>query len=275
MKRIFTLILLLIVPFFSLANGEQIAITITSGQLPIIDGTGSYSTEWKQSAEHVVSYPDGARLAFRSVHDRDNVYLLLDMITDTIIDNNRDFGIVCFDTKNDSGDRPNDDDYCFIATEGSNVFITYRGGGDFGISDYLNKVPNPKGVKAIAGISNKFDRYTEISHAIYEFEIPTEIITRANVYGIYYAVYDANTGKVYSWPENFDSRYPYVPAPDHWGKLVSPDNSLPEFSSASIAVLAGVLIFFVIATRIKIIKVWHNSRIINLNNHESNEVKVT
>ncbi len=176
MKRIFAVVgLLLISGFFSVANGEEIAITITSGQLPIIDGIESYNVEWKQSAEHVVEYHDGARLALRSVHDRDNVYLLLDMITDTVIDKNRDFGIVCFDTKNDGGDRPKDDDYCFLATQGSNASITYSGGGEFGLKLYLNKIPNPNGVKAIAGVSNRFDRYTDIPHAIYEFKIPTEL----------------------------------------------------------------------------------------------------
>ncbi len=250
MKKIFTLLILsFIFPFLSLANGEEIAITITSGQLPVIDGTGSYATEWKQSAEHVTSYPDGARLALRSVHDRDNIYLLLDMITDTVINKNRDFGIVCFDTKNDGGDRSKDDDYCFLATQRSNASITYRGGGDFALNNYLNKIPNPNGAKAIAGVSNQFDRYTDIPHAMYEFKIPTEIITRSNVYGIYYAVYDADTGKVYSWPESTIATYPYVPAPDQWGRLVSPDNSLPEFQNVSIAALTGILLFTVLITR--------------------------
>jgi len=248
MKLVIPLLLLLILPLFSLASGEEIAITITSGQLPVIDGTNSYNVEWKKSAEHMVEYPDGARLAFRSVHDRDNVYLLLDLITDTSIDNNRDFGVVCFDTKSDGGDRPKADDYCFLASQGSHTFITYQGGGNFGINNYLNKISNPQGVIAVGGISNEFDRYTDVPHTMYEFKIPTGLITRSNVYGVYYAVYDAPNGKVYSWPVNAVA-YPYVPAPDQWGKLVSPDNSLPEFPSTSVAILAGALLLIALVMR--------------------------
>ncbi len=260
MKKIFPLFVpLIIFPFFSLANGEEIAITITSGQLPIIDGTGSYATEWKQSAEHLVSYPDGARLALRSVHDRDNVYLLLDLISDTVVNNNRDFGIVCFDTKNDDGDRPDENDYCFVATEGSSTFVSYKGGGYFGISNYLDVIPNPTGAKAIAGISNKFDRYTDVPHAIYEFRIPTALLTRSNLYGFYYAVYDANSGKVYSWPVDVNTGYPYVPAPHQWGKLVSPDNSLPEFQPPQIVfalTMVLLLLFWLVKRNVEVSR-WH------------------
>ncbi|MEM2759878.1 MAG: hypothetical protein QXU32_00045 [Nitrososphaerales archaeon] len=242
---------LIIFPFLTSFGlvGQEIAITIESGVLPIVDGIGSFETEWKQSSEYVKTYEDGTKLALRAVHDRDNVYLLLDTVTDSKINKNGDFGTVCFDIMNNGGHMPQNDDYCFLVAQGSKTFVTYQGGSNFGINNFLNKIPNPEGIEAHAGISNEFNRYSSIPHAIYEFKIPTEVITRSNTYGFYFAVYDADTRTVYSMSEKFQ-RYPYVPSPDQWGRLVSPDNSLPEFHAIQLILILSSVLLIVSSTRI-------------------------
>lgn len=233
---------------------EKIFITITSKHTqPIIDGTGSYKNEWKDSSEDIFMYGDGARLALRSVHDRDNIYILLDLVTDTIENRYKDQAIVCFDSKDDGGDRPDANDYCFVAAFGSSSFITYRGGGQFAVNSNLDRIGNPEGVEAKAGVSNQFDLYTHVPHMFYEFKVPVELLGRSNTYGLYTAVFDGNTNALYNWPSINKENYPYIIAPKQWGKLVSPDNSLPEFPSTSVAVLAAIVLFTTLSTRIKTI----------------------
>ena len=74
---------------------------------------------------------------------------------------------------------------------------------------------------------------------------------KSDVYGFYVLAYDANTGKIYSWPKDTAlEKNPHIPAPLYWGELVSPDKSIPEFEVPLFLLLS--ILFMVIFTNNKL-----------------------
>lgn len=246
----FLFVSLLALSVLSAYGEEEIFITkSTDDQLPMIDGMWSYEKEWARTSEAILNYESEVRLILRTVHDRQNIYIMLDMVTDIVKDPQKDHAVVCFDTMKNGGNMPDKDDYCFIAMYGSDSFVTYTGGGS-ATDNHLAKVNNPKGVEVKAAVSGEFDRYSKRPHLSYEFKIPVETLTRSNSYGFYFAVFDASENAVYSWPQvSFEGNYPYVLPPNQWGKLVSPDDSLPEFPIVNIVLASTILIALVLVNR--------------------------
>lgn len=222
---------------------NEIFISRTSAPFPIIDGKWSVEGEWGRSTERLFIYEDEAKIAIRVAHDRENIYVLLDMVSDTTIDSEMDKAVICFDTEVNGGDRPDINDYCFIAVlDGS--FTAYKGGGS--TSNALSVIDNPIGAEMKAGVSDVFDRYSKIPHLAYELKVPIESLKRTDVFGFYAAVFDSNTNTTYSWPISLSHEDDIeVKEPSEWGKLISPDKSIPEFPSG-IALFAGIILLSVI-----------------------------
>jgi hypothetical protein len=89
-------------------------------------------------------------------------------------------------------------------------------------------------------VSDVNDRYTPIPHPSYEFRIPTSLIGRESVYGFYFLVYDGNSQKTYTYPQNLDPEN-FVSSPNQWGEIYSPDKSLPEFGIPLLSLTLSIL----------------------------------
>ncbi len=237
----------------NIAFAEQILTTLRDdADNTIFDGKWTFLQEWKSTSEDIVEYDDGTKFVIKTGHDYENLYVLIDFITDTSFDKSADRGIVCFDTKMNRGSIPDKDDYCFSVVLGSQRAITLQGGHFLAQKGYWIRTENHPNLIAVGNISDKNDRYTSIPHSTYEFKIPLEAIGRSDMYGFYVGVYDVKSHKEYSWPKYIaNERYPYVSAPDKWGELISPDKSIPEFNLPILLVTLAFLPM-ILLTRLKI-----------------------
>lgn len=217
--------------FLQSAAAEPIMITISTSMDEIIfDGKWTTDKEWKHTSLNTF---EGHGVAYlRSAHQGNYVYLMVDFVGDKTIDWMVDRCIICFDTKNDKTVFPQEDDFCFIATLGSENGSILKGDSTISSQDYFKKIPNPDGFIAIGTVSDENDRYSKTPHASYEFRIPTDLIGRSDNYGFLVYIFDANTNKITTWPESIVvDETKRIPSPSQWGDLVSPDKSLPEFNS--------------------------------------------
>lgn len=217
----------------------------------VFDGEWSPSYEWKKSSEQVVRYSDGTELAIRVAHDYQNLYFLIDFITDSKIDKGADRAIICLDVKNDKAKFADDDDFCFMVVSFGKSVIVLQGGSPLRPTSNFYTVLDKEGVIGVGGISAKDDRYTSIPHTSYEFSVPIDFVGRTDNYGLYVGVYEASSKKVYSWPQQITLDRPnQIPSPSQWGELVSPDKSIPEFE-LPLLVLIPAIIAIVLITKIK------------------------
>lgn len=222
---------------------NEMFISQTDAPFPLIDGKWTLEGEWARSTERVFIYEDEAKIAIRVAHERENIYALLDVVSDRSMDSGMDKAVICFDTELNGGNRADVDDYCFMAVlDGS--FTTYKGGAT--TSNSLSVTDNPEGVEMKAGVSDAFDRYSKIPHLAYELKVPIESLKRTDVLGFYAAVFDSNTKTTYSWPISLSHGDDIgIKEPSEWGKLISPDKSIPEFPSG-IAFVAGIILLSMI-----------------------------
>ncbi|EIJ66853.1 hypothetical protein BD31_I0219 [Candidatus Nitrosopumilus salaria BD31] len=156
--------------------------------------------------------------------------------------------------KNDKNIIPQSDDYCFSTTLDAKNSFTYQGNNASSINEYFDKIPNDKNFLAKGTASDKYDRYSKIPHASYEFKIPLDVLGRSNNYGFYISVFDAHSQNYYSWPYNIQNQTS-ISSPSQWGDLVSPDNSLPEFNfSIFLSSLIPMIMLITIITNFRISK---------------------
>lgn len=221
------------------ASDNQIFTTVRAGADNIVwDGKWTFLQEWKPTSLNQVD-----DLVVRTGHDYNNLYILLDYISQTKLTKNSDSGIVCINANITKEQVLNENDQCFVITLGSNHPITLKGGSKFAVNDYLEKIPNNPDLIAVGGISDSNDRYSDIPHMSYEFKIPIKIIGKTDSYRFFAGVYDSADNQFYSWPNNHAAKiWPYVPASESWGELISPDKSLPEFPIPVIGLLISFLI---------------------------------
>lgn len=233
---------------FLFAYAEETIPITYSGTIDkvVFDGKWSFEQEWKQSSLDTYLYEDGNKMVIlRSAHQSNFVYIFLDAVTDESLDDNLDYATICFDSENNKNIIPDSDDHCFTSTLGSSAGITLRGGQN----DRFTQIDSHPDFIAIGGISDQNDRYSGMPHAGYEFRIPTEIIGRHSVYGFYFAVYDDNTKKFYTYPVGIITNDGFS-SPTEWGDIYSPDKSLPEFYFAPLVMILSVTSVILI-TRIR------------------------
>ena len=209
---------------------EPIMISISSNLDKVIfDGRWTFVEEWKSSSQDVIRYDDGTEIQLRSAFQGEYIYIFLDVVSDTIIDKGADNALICFDGNNDKTQIPGSDDYCFFTSLDRKYSFSYNGGGLIGLNGFFKKIPNPDGFIGIGNISDENDRYSKIPHPSYEFRIPIDTLGRSDNYGFYMSVYEADSGIIYTWPnEVFQSRIFTVPSPSEWGDIVSPDKSMAK-----------------------------------------------
>lgn len=232
---------------------DELVTTLSDANSGIIyDGIWTYTTEWKKSSLEKIPKASEDQFVIRIGHDYENMFLFLDVIGDTSINRLGDRAIICFDTLLDKSNKPKIDDYCFqVSLDGK--LTTLNGDSNNAISGFYKKVENHPNVIAVGGVSNEFDRYSKVPHVSFEYQIPIDVIGRSSEYGFYVGVFDAQSNQMYSWPENaLEDNYPFIPSPDNWGVLLSPDKSIPEFSFSIIFYLMlPIIMGFAIFTKIK------------------------
>jgi len=200
----------------------------------LFDGKWTFPQEWKQSS--LTETWDPGHIVIRTAHLDNYIYVMLDALADTTIDNTKDYAMVCFDTKSDQSVKPDSNDYCFKILLGSNKAFTLQGSE----SGEFKSAGNHKDLIAVGGTSDENDRYSRVPHPTYEFRIPIELLERTNTYGIYLQVFDHSNATKYTWPSEIDSN-DYIPSPAKWGIIYSPDKSLPEYDLPILVLLLGSL----------------------------------
>jgi len=251
-------IILLLFPNFVFAKTDPILISKSIAMNDVIfDGKWTFTTEWKPSSWNQLNYDDGKIIHLRTAHQDNFIYVFVDFVSDNTLDKNSDNAIICFDTKNDKTDVADSDDYCFSTSLDSKTSFSYQGGSPLSTKSNFEKIPNPESMIAISSVSGDKDRYSLFPHTNYEFKIPTELLGRSSVYGFYLGVYEQHGGKVYSWPQDITHEgYFDIPSPKLWGEIISPDKSLPEFSTP--------IIIFIIIIPIMLILFKTNNRLSKL-----------
>lgn len=244
MPKRFFLILLITTSSFSMVYAQTIPITISSRMNNVIfDGKWSFVQEWKESSLTQID-SDSGPIYIRTAHWQNYVYVMIDAASITSFRKNSDSATVCFDKNDTKSSITNQNNYCFVAVLDGRTFVL-QGGSYVAINGNFKKISPQPDFIGIGGISDEGDRYTTVPHPIYEFKIPTELIGRSNHYGFYVSVYDTMKNKIYSWPPGINNDSPLmIPNPHTWGKLVSPDSSLPEFSHPAIALITSLSIMF-------------------------------
>jgi len=226
-----------------IANAQSIPITISSSMGEVIfDGEWTFKAEWKKSSLEQIQTESGT-IYLRTAHQDDFIYILIDVVPDKTIDNNEDWAVVCFDSKNDKNTKPDENDYCFMIKLGSKKVVTLQGSE----SEALEVVKNHVDLIGVGGISS--DRYSTKPHAAYEFKIPIELLERTDQYGFYLQVFDFTKSATYTWPPEIDLENSDIPSPDKWGLIYSPDKSLPEYDVPMLVLVLGI--FSIILLSIK------------------------
>lgn len=251
MKEILVIVVWLCfgIPFAHAYEAIPITYSGTRDQVQF-DGKWTFEYEWKESSLNQYSYENGNELVIlRSAHQGNFVYILLDVVSDESLDIGLDKAIVCFDTKNDKTITAGYDDFCFMAILGQNTGTTYQGVQILNSQNAYKEIPNYDGFIGIGTSSDENDRYSGIHHATYEFKIPTDLIGRSSVYGFNFAVFDENTKKFYTYPDDIITNNGFS-SPADWGEIYSPDKSLPEFYLVPLVMVLAI-VPVVLVTRIK------------------------
>jgi len=247
---IVSIMLIIICPNFAFAQ-PQIFTTLRGGVDSIVwDGKWTFLQEWKPTSEDILQFNDGSELSVKTGHDRENLYVFLDFVTEHQFKKFSDYGVICMVANKTTESSPQKDDYCFLVALGSHNPLTFQGGGYLASTNYFMKIENDHDLIAVGGVSDEHDRYSSIPHVSYEFKIPIKVVGRSDVYGFYAATYDAQTGNSYSWPQNVtNDSFPVVPPPSKWGELISPDKSLPEFPYPLIMMLLATITIIYVSKR--------------------------
>lgn len=249
MKSLFGVLItcLLFAPVIVNAESDTILISISNTMDKIIfDGKWTEPTEWKSSSWSQIKF-DNSTIQLRIAHQANFVYIFLDAIDDTTVNNN-DNASICIDSKNNKNSFADNDDFCFRARYGTDTGETYQGNNSESKSGFV-VIPNSAEFIAVGNTSDQNDRYTAVPHASYEFKIPTDLIGRSDNYGFFVSVFDESNQVYYNWPTN-TTRNTEIPSPQLWGDLISPDRSLPEFDLPLLVLLPSLVLVFYL-TRIR------------------------
>jgi len=224
----------------------QIPITISNEMDKVeFDGRWTFLREWKQSSYNDIVDP--GRVVIRTAHQDNYIYIMLDAIADTTIDNTKDNAMVCFDAKSDQSLKPDSNDYCFKIRLGSDKAFTLQGSD----SGEFKPAGNHKDLIAVGGVSDENDKYSKVPHPTYEFRIPIELLERTNTYGFYLQVFDNSNAKTYSWPPGIIFENSEIPSPAKWGIIYSPDKSLPEYDLPILVLILGSISAIILSSKNK------------------------
>lgn len=207
---------------------------------PTIDGRWTTPTEWNDASETLVT-SGSDQIYLRVKHDRDFVYVMIDVITEQLTTATSKYGTqILFDTNNDGGYTRNTDDlrfptYAFYEngldktspTDPANISGNTI---DSGVgSEGWRDVPSPSNYQKRLGFSSTNDPYEPgRDHLIAEYKIPLLFLHKNDRYGfgIYYWSGDTTSTasspkKLTVWPPGLDRN-----VPDTYGTLQAAQNTI-------------------------------------------------
>lgn len=235
------------------ALAQEIWITPSEAMEDVtFDGKWTQHLEWKRSSLNSMVF-DNMVLHLRSAHQGNFIYFLIDFEGDTNLENGKDKAMICLNPK----ENPNpDEQFCFVTVlndENSKVIMRTTN------SENFKEIKQPEGFIAISSASDENDRYSKIPHSTYEFKIPTELVGRSSEYGFYFAIYEANTNKTFTFPSQVEpTTFDEIPDTKNWTKLVSPDKSLPEFHWVTFVIITSFALIIYL-TRSRMISSFSNN----------------
>jgi len=209
---------------------EPLSIIILNSQHSVeIDGLWTSKTEWVDASETRIDNNELSAYV-RAKHNQAYVYLLIDFLSDHGLEASGDFAVVCFDTKNNAGNAPLPDDYCFYRITRTGDFIDgiIQGNGmDWTVLQEAETWdPYDEKFDAAMSSSHMNDPYDSVNtHVIYEFRIPIESYEINEEMGFYAYVNDAYTKEFIEWPVNAGGKQfkfivkDVLSVPDKWGNL--------------------------------------------------------
>jgi hypothetical protein len=224
------IICIIIFPIFEVFAEPVIKISISDAMNKLtLDGKWTHTAEWKHSSHNEIRYEDGNTIHFRSAHQDNFIYFLIDFVSDTSIDIDNDNAILCLEPKNNKPDVVDSNAYCFMTILGNHTPILFQG-NHTGI-DGFKQIPSIENLFVSGNVSSDGDRYSSTPHTSYEFKIPTDLVGRYSEYGFYYSVYEKNSDKYFTWPHFIqENDQQLISNSSQWGTIISPDKSLPEFN---------------------------------------------
>jgi len=211
----------------SFGKGDEII--VTKSTIPVqLDGIWSTKTEWADASEAKI-VENGLTAYLKAKYDERFLYVLIDFVSDMTL-NTGNWGVVCFDTRNDGGKAPLPDDYCF--------YRTIRGAGIKGGDSFASGIMQGNGMKwvsieeskslpefkAVMSHSQLNDPYESKDHHVsYEFKIP-----RGKGLGeemrFYVYVNDGYYNNFVEWPTNAGGKRFAIGSPTLKDVLASPNN---------------------------------------------------
>jgi hypothetical protein len=233
-----------------------------SADVPTVDGQWSTPSEWNSASEYKFTQGDVAQLVayFRLENNGTHLFILVDFISDQSQSGYDDLAVM-FDTKDDGGNAPSQDDYRFICKNDSVRVSQGTGQPSQPGQDSWSRVNTQPESKYSVGFSHTNDPYeNQNDHETHELCIPLSFLTTNKNIGFWVEVSNGNSGYV-SWPVHI-SKVPYKagslivspPLPRDWGDIAiksgptttpTPTPSIPEVSL--LAILPLILSMFAVA----------------------------
>ena len=241
----------------SIAQNDEIVVPKATRPADI-DGMWSTRTEWTDASETVIMQ-NNLTAYLRAKYDETFVYILIDFISDQGLERSSDLAIVCFDTKNNGGNAPMSDDYCFyrITRAGDDLDGIIQGNGMEWIILQEAETWDPYDEKFDAAVaySQMNDPYDSTNkHVIYEFRIPIESYYLAEMMKFYIYANDAYNDEFVQWPTNAGGKQfrsivkDVLPAPNKWGslhlKFYTPEGMRDERPKSPIVVTTDKTVYY-------------------------------
>jgi len=232
---LFITFLLLCFPLIGFTSPVGARETITCGKLDnpvMIDGKWTNEEEWVDAFQVSIGFAQGSGEAyFKAKHDDNNLYALIDFISD-VESQEADSGGVIIDSKNNGGSTPQTDDFILLCRWNSltqySAVIAWGTGTAWG--DWTGLTG---GFKVVCSKNAANDPYSSSSHLIYEFQIPISQLDPTGV-GILVFAFDREVNKG-AWP------YADSQNPSQYNYMKFVTQVIPEFSTATSMVLLLLL----------------------------------
>ena len=194
-----------------------------------LDGKWTHKAEWKHSSHNEMKYEDLNKIHFRSAHQENFIYFLIDFVSDERINLQNDSAILCLESGNNKTTTITSNVYCFETILGNTTNRIMQ--GDLSSNSQFKELDDIPYLYIYGDVSSDGDRYNETPHTSYEFKIPTDLVGRYSEYGLFFSVYEHESKKYYTWPHGIQfNNDKLISEPNQWGSIISPDKSLPEFN---------------------------------------------
>ena len=192
---------------------------------PIIDGQWSTPSEWNSASEYRLTQGSVVELVsyFRFENNGTHLFMLVDFTSDTSQSGYDGFEAI-FDTKDDGGNMPLQDDYRFHCENGKVSVAQGTGQGDPSSWGRFNTQPETKYASSFTHNNDPYDNQRD--HETFELAIPLSFLAANKTMGFWVEVSDGKTSAYVGWPVH-KSDVPYKqgflmvspPLPYDWGDI--------------------------------------------------------